>query len=154
MTKKTAKAKTEKRVTITQLRSPLDTKQELALRGLGLRRIRHTVDVVDTPSTRGLILKVRHLHCGDRHVVEQSAPPRAPNTRRSAWDAAWIGHGKTASRAQRAQSRSVRYKRGLEAADAMLHRRAEAGFHNPFRRAGWRISDTLAEVSTPGSKDP
>ena len=29
--------------------------------GLGLRRIRHTVEVVDTPSTRGLILKVRHL---------------------------------------------------------------------------------------------
>jgi large subunit ribosomal protein L30 len=56
-----AKAKTAKRVTITQLRSPLDTKQELALRGLGLRRIRHTVDVIDTPSTRGLILKVRHL---------------------------------------------------------------------------------------------
>jgi large subunit ribosomal protein L30 len=60
MTKKMTTAK-EKRVTVTQLRSPLDTKQELALRGLGLRRIRHTVDVVDTPSTRGLILKVRHL---------------------------------------------------------------------------------------------
>lgn len=56
-----AKAKSDKRVTITQLRSPLDTKQELALRGLGLRRIRHTVSVVDTPSTRGLMLKVRHL---------------------------------------------------------------------------------------------
>jgi large subunit ribosomal protein L30 len=61
VTKKIAKANTAKRVTITQLRSPLDTKQELALRGLGLRRIRHTVDVEDTPSTRGLILKVRHL---------------------------------------------------------------------------------------------
>ena len=32
-----------------------------ALKGLGLRRINHTVDVVDTPGTRGLILKVRHL---------------------------------------------------------------------------------------------
>jgi large subunit ribosomal protein L30 len=59
--KKMPETTTAKRVTITQLRSPLDTKQELALRGLGLRRIRHTVDVVDTPSTRGLILKVRHL---------------------------------------------------------------------------------------------
>ena len=29
--------------------------------GLGLRRIRHTVEVVDAPETRGLILKVRHL---------------------------------------------------------------------------------------------
>ncbi|HXI01604.1 MAG TPA: uL30 family ribosomal protein, partial [Candidatus Saccharimonadales bacterium] len=26
-----------------------------------LRRIRHTVEVPDTPSARGLILKVRHL---------------------------------------------------------------------------------------------
>ncbi len=52
-----------KRITITQVRSGIgfDKKQTLALRGLGLRRLRHTVDVVDTPSTRGLILKVRHL---------------------------------------------------------------------------------------------
>jgi len=57
----TAKTPKPKRVKITQLRAALDTKQELALQGLGLRRIRHTVDVVDTPSTRGLILKVRHL---------------------------------------------------------------------------------------------
>jgi large subunit ribosomal protein L30 len=48
---------------VTQLRSGIgfDKKQTLALRGLGLRRIRHTVEVVDTPATRGLILKVRHL---------------------------------------------------------------------------------------------
>jgi len=57
----TAKTPKPKRVKITQLRAALDTKQELALQGLGLRRIRHTVDVVDTPSTRVLILKVRHL---------------------------------------------------------------------------------------------
>ncbi len=46
---------------VTQLRAPLDTPQALALKGLGLRRIRHTVAVADTPSARGLILKVRHL---------------------------------------------------------------------------------------------
>jgi len=48
---------------VTQLRSGIgfDRKQKLALRGLGLRRIRHTVDVPDTPGIRGLILKVRHL---------------------------------------------------------------------------------------------
>ena len=50
-----------KTVTVTQLRRPIDKKQILALQGLGLRRIRHQVSVVDTPSTRGLILKVRHL---------------------------------------------------------------------------------------------
>ena len=58
-----SQAKSTKRIRITQLRSTIgfDRKQALAMRGLGLRRIRHTVDVVDTPETRGLILKVRHL---------------------------------------------------------------------------------------------
>jgi len=44
-----------------QLRRAIDKKQGLALQGLGLRRIRHQVAVEDTPSIRGLILKVRHL---------------------------------------------------------------------------------------------
>ena len=51
------------RVRVTQIRSRIgfDRKQELALKGLGLRRIGHTVELVDTAATRGLILKVRHL---------------------------------------------------------------------------------------------
>jgi large subunit ribosomal protein L30 len=28
---------------------------------LGLRRIRHSVELADTPETRGMIFKVRHL---------------------------------------------------------------------------------------------
>ena len=31
------------------------------LTGLGLRRIRHVVEVEDTPSVRGMINKVRHM---------------------------------------------------------------------------------------------
>jgi large subunit ribosomal protein L30 len=52
-----------KSLKVTQLRSGIgfDKKQKLALRGLGLRRLGHTVTVADTPSARGLILKVRHL---------------------------------------------------------------------------------------------
>jgi large subunit ribosomal protein L30 len=52
-----------KRLRVTQVRSGIgfDRKQSMALKGLGLRRIRHTVEVQDTPATRGLILKVRHL---------------------------------------------------------------------------------------------
>jgi large subunit ribosomal protein L30 len=52
-----------KSLKLTQIRSTIgfDRKQTLAIRGLGLRRIGHTVQVVDTPATRGLILKVRHL---------------------------------------------------------------------------------------------
>ena len=61
MAKKTAPPR--KTVKITQIRSTIgfDTRQENAMRGLGLRRIRHTVERVDTPETRGLILQVRHL---------------------------------------------------------------------------------------------
>jgi large subunit ribosomal protein L30 len=52
-----------KKLKVTQIRSGIgfDKKQSLALRGLGLRRIRHTVEVPDTPASRGLILRVRHL---------------------------------------------------------------------------------------------
>jgi large subunit ribosomal protein L30 len=62
-----------KSMRITQIRSGIgfDKKQTLALRGLGLRRINHTVDVEDTPSTRGLLLKVRHLV-----RVERAEPSR------------------------------------------------------------------------------
>jgi large subunit ribosomal protein L30 len=35
--------------------------QATVVRSMGLRRIRHTVELKDTPETRGLIHKVRHL---------------------------------------------------------------------------------------------
>jgi large subunit ribosomal protein L30 len=35
--------------------------QAAVVRGLGLRRIGHTVELQDTPATRGMIHKVRHL---------------------------------------------------------------------------------------------
>ncbi len=48
---------------VTQVRSTIgyDRTQGATVRGLGLRRIRHTVEVLDTPATRGMIRKVRHL---------------------------------------------------------------------------------------------
>ena len=52
-----------KSLKVTQIRSGIgfDKKQKTALRSLGLRRLRHTVEVPDTPAVRGLILRVRHL---------------------------------------------------------------------------------------------
>lgn len=52
-----------KRIRVTQMRSTIgfDRRQAAVLRGLGLRRIRHTVELPDTPSVRGMIRKVRHL---------------------------------------------------------------------------------------------
>ena len=52
-----------KRLRVTLLKSTVgfDRKQAAVVRGLGLRRIRHTVELVDTPATRGMVHKVRHL---------------------------------------------------------------------------------------------
>jgi len=48
---------------ITLRKSPIgfDRKQKLVVQGMGLRRIGYTVELPDTPATRGMILKVRHL---------------------------------------------------------------------------------------------
>ena len=61
--RKGTRNETAERVTVTLVRSPVgfDKRQSLVVRGLGLRRIGHSVDVVDNPSIRGMIHKVRHL---------------------------------------------------------------------------------------------
>jgi large subunit ribosomal protein L30 len=50
-------------VKVTLVRSPtgFNRNQAEVVRGLGLRRIRHTVELKDSPATRGMIHKVRHL---------------------------------------------------------------------------------------------
>jgi large subunit ribosomal protein L30 len=50
-------------VKVTLLKSPIgfNRNQAAVVKGLGLRRIRHTVELKDTPATRGMIHKVRHL---------------------------------------------------------------------------------------------
>ena len=50
-------------VKITLVKSPIgfDRTQAATVQGMGLRRIGHSVELVDTPATRGMILKVRHL---------------------------------------------------------------------------------------------
>jgi large subunit ribosomal protein L30 len=52
-----------KRLKITQIKSTIgfDRKQAKVIEGLGLRRIGHSVELPDTPATRGMIHKVRHL---------------------------------------------------------------------------------------------
>ena len=53
-------AKTLK-ITLTKSAIGFDRKQKQVVEGLGLRRLHHTVELPDTPATRGMILKVRHL---------------------------------------------------------------------------------------------
>jgi large subunit ribosomal protein L30 len=57
------KGTTGKRLKITLLRSPIgfNKTQAATVEGMGLRRLNHSVELVDTPATRGMIHKVRHL---------------------------------------------------------------------------------------------
>ena len=72
-----AKAKTIKKtgpkLRVTQIRSGIgfDKAHTVVLRGLGLRRIRHTVEVPDTAGIRGMLHKVRHLVTVDSGKVGQ-----------------------------------------------------------------------------------
>ena len=52
-----------KKIRVRQVRSAIgyDQRQRATLKGLGLRRMNHTVEVEDTPSVRGMIRKVTHL---------------------------------------------------------------------------------------------
>jgi large subunit ribosomal protein L30 len=52
-----------KALKVTQVRSTIgfNKRQGEIVRSLGLRRIRHTVTLPDTPEVRGAIQKVRHL---------------------------------------------------------------------------------------------
>lgn len=58
-----AKKAPAKSLRVTQIKSvigaPAD--QKATVRALGLKRINHTVDQVDTPAVRGMIFKVKHL---------------------------------------------------------------------------------------------
>jgi large subunit ribosomal protein L30 len=51
------------RVKVKLVRSTIgfDKRQADVVRGLGLRRLNHTVELQDVPSIRGMIHKVRHL---------------------------------------------------------------------------------------------
>ena len=63
MAKKTAQTAAAKRVTVTLVKSVIgfNRTQARTVEGMGLRRINHSVELADTPATRGMIHKVRHL---------------------------------------------------------------------------------------------
>lgn len=52
-----------KTIKVTLTRSPIgcQPKHKLCVKGLGLRKIGHTVEVEDTPSVRGMINRVNYL---------------------------------------------------------------------------------------------
>jgi len=60
---KQAKPADTKTVTIKLTKSPIgfNKNQATVVESIGLRRINHSVTLADTPETRGMIFKVRHL---------------------------------------------------------------------------------------------
>jgi large subunit ribosomal protein L30 len=52
-----------KKLKVTLVKSPIGTgkKHQACVRGLGLRRMHHTVEVIDTPENRGMINKVSYM---------------------------------------------------------------------------------------------
>jgi large subunit ribosomal protein L30 len=59
----TAEKAAARRIKVTLVRSPIgyEKSQARVVQGLGLRRIGHSVEVIDHPAMRGMIHKVRHL---------------------------------------------------------------------------------------------
>ena len=57
------KTQNVKRLKVTLVKSTIgfNKTQAATVQGMGLRKIRHTVELADTPETRGMIHKVRHL---------------------------------------------------------------------------------------------
>ena len=53
----------QKKLKVTLVKSPIgfNEKQSRVVESMGLRRIRHSVELADTPEVRGMIHKVRHL---------------------------------------------------------------------------------------------
>ena len=53
----------DKKLKVTLVKSVIGTKQShrATVRGLGLRRLNHTVELQDTPEVRGMINKVSYL---------------------------------------------------------------------------------------------
>ena len=63
MAKKTAKKEAAKKLKVTLVKSIIgfNRTQAKTVQGMGLRRINHSVELLDTAATRGMIHKVRHL---------------------------------------------------------------------------------------------
>ncbi|XOV85893.1 MAG: 50S ribosomal protein L30 [Pseudomonadota bacterium] len=53
----------DKTIKVTLVKSPIGRlkNHRQCVSGLGLRRIRHTVEVIDTPANRGMINKISYM---------------------------------------------------------------------------------------------
>ena len=80
MAKRAAKKAAEtRRLKVKLVKSTIgfDKKQAKVVQSIGLRRIGHSVELNDTPETRGMILKVRHLVTVSPAAADDSKPASA-----------------------------------------------------------------------------
>jgi large subunit ribosomal protein L30 len=63
MAKRVNSKSVAKTIKVTLVRSPINTREShrATMRGLGLRRINHTVEVEDTAAVRGMINKIGYM---------------------------------------------------------------------------------------------
>ena len=63
MAKAKQAAQSKKTVTVTLVKSPIGFQkiQAKVAEGMGLRKLNRSVTLADTPETRGMIFKIRHL---------------------------------------------------------------------------------------------
>jgi large subunit ribosomal protein L30 len=63
MAKRVNSKSAAKTIKVTLVRSPINTREShrATMRGLGLRRINHTVEVEDTAAVRGMINKIGYM---------------------------------------------------------------------------------------------
>ena len=76
------------KITLVKSTIGFDRKQAKVVESIGLRRLGHTVELRDTPETRGMIHKVRHLV-----TVEGSASAGTDPGRASARPRRGLGEG-------------------------------------------------------------
>jgi large subunit ribosomal protein L30 len=72
MAKKTEPTPMPKTVRITLVKSAIgySVRHKATLRALGLRRMNQTVEQVDTPTLRGMLMKVNHLVVVEEQVEQ------------------------------------------------------------------------------------
>ena len=130
------------KITLTKSTIGAIPKHKKVVKALGLRKLHHSVELADTPQTRGAIAKVTHLvtveelqdrRCKLMKLHELKAPAGSTHSRKRKGRGTATGQGKTAGRGMNGQnSRSGGGVRlGFEGGQMPLYRRLpKRGFNN------------------------
>ena len=134
------------KITLTKSTIGAIPKHKKVVKALGLRKLHHSVELADTPQTRGAIAKVTHLvtveelqdrRCKLMKLHELKAPAGSTHSRKRKGRGTATGQGKTAGRGMNGQnSRSGGGVRlGFEGGQMPLYRRLpKRGFNNKWAK--------------------